>query len=365
MRDRVKRMFGKAGKPLDAMVFVNSVEPHLDQTFFYVTDVPSGLFEGCTAVAFPDGRVEMFTSELEAESARAAPDVNVNVFTTRDDQAKQLQKLLGSSGKIGLNFHEITYESFLGLKKEVPQGEWSDVSEAIRRTRVVKDAKEIERLRAAGRIGTKVAEEIPKMLKVGMTELELAAEMEHRMNLHGAAGRSFGTIVAFGAHGAEPHFSPTDTKLAKGTTMVCDFGALYQRYCSDITRSYAFGRPPADRKAIHDKVEEAQRAAFDAIRAGVPAKEPHLAAAKVIDSSPWKGRFIHGLGHSIGLAVHDGFGMNGRNEELLEEGMCLTVEPGIYVPGVGGVRIEDDILVTKKGYEPLTTAPRGYLEVGR
>lgn len=365
MRDRVKKIFAKAQKELDALVFVNSVEPHLDQTFFYVTDVASGLFEGCAAVAFPDGKVEVFTSELEAESARTAPDVKVNVFTTRDDETSQLKRLLGSSKRIGLNFHEITYESFLSVKKGFPSTEWEDVTEAVRKTRSIKDAKEIERLRIAGRIGTKVAEEIPSILKTGMTELELAAEMEYRMNIHGAAGRSFGTIVAFGAHGAEPHFTPTGTTLEKGTTMVCDFGALYQRYCSDITRSYAFGKPSAEAKAIHDKVEEAQQAALATIGAGVAAKEPHLAAQKVIDASPWKGRFIHGLGHSIGLAVHDGFSLNGRNEELLEEGMCVTVEPGIYVPGLGGVRIEDDILVTKKGYEFLTTAPRGYLEVGR
>ncbi len=365
MPERVKKIFAKVGKPLDAMVFMNSVEPHLDQTFFYVTDVASGLFEGCSTIAFPDGKVEMFTSELEAESAREASGVKVNVFTTRDDLMKQVQSLLGKSARIGLNFHELTYENFLVMRKQFPDAEWENVTEAVRRTRVIKDAKEIERLRKAGEIASKVAEEIPQLLRPGMSELELAAEMEYRMNLKGAAGRSFNTIVGFGAHGAEPHFSPTSTKLEKDTTMVCDFGALFQRYCSDITRSYAFGKPPADRKAIHDKVEEAQQAALAAIRAGAPAKDSHLAAQKVIDSSPWKGRFIHGLGHSVGLAVHDGFSLNGRTEDVLEEGMCVTVEPGIYVPGVGGVRIEDDILVTKKGYEFLTTAPRGYLEVGR
>lgn len=366
MRERVKGIFSRIGRPVDAAVFVNSVEPHLDKSFFYVTDVPSGLFEGCAAIAFPDGEVQLCTSELEAESAQAGTEVKVRTFTTRDEQTELLKKELGKARSIGLNFHELTHENFLSLQKNLPKAEFVDISEAVAKTRDIKDAREIEKLRVAGRIGSKCAEAIPSMLKLGMTELELAGEMEYKMNLLGAAGRSFDTIVAFGPHGAEPHFSPTTTKLEKGMTMVCDFGALYQRYCSDITRSFAFGKPPADRKAIHDKVREAQQAALDVIKAGVSAKAVDAAARKVIDSSPWKGKFIHGLGHSIGLAVHDGgLGVSMRVDAPLQAGMCITVEPGIYIPGQGGVRIEDDVLVTEKGYEFLTTAPREYIEVGR
>jgi Xaa-Pro aminopeptidase len=365
MRARVKGIFSHMDKPPEAAVFVNATEPHLDKGFFYVTDVPSGLFEGSSAIAFPDGEVVVCTSELEAESARAGTDVKVRVVKNRDEQNELLKKEIGKFTRIGLNFRELTHEVFLLLEKALPEAKFIDISDAVSRTRVVKDAKEIEKLRQAGRIGSKVAEEIPSLLKSGMTELELAGEMEYRMNMHGASGRSFDTIVAFGPHGAEPHFSPTKTKLEKGATMVCDFGALYQRYCSDITRSYAFGKPPADRKAIHDKVFEAQKAAFDVVKAGVPAKEVDMAARKVIDGSPWKGKFIHGLGHSIGLSVHDGFGLSMRSDSPLLAGMCVTIEPGIYIPGQGGVRIEDDILVTEKGFELLTTAPREYIEVGR
>lgn len=363
MRDRVRRLFGQLQRPVDAIVFANSVEPHLDKSFFYVTNVASGLFEGCFSLCFPDGTVHLLTSPLEAESARTAPHAKVETFQSRDELHNLLKSLLPAQGKIGLNFHELTHEDFLRLQKELPGSDLVDCTDAVRRARSIKDANEIERLREAGRIGSKVAVEIPQVLKTGMTELDLAGEMEYLMCRAGAAGRSFDTIVAFGAHGAEPHFSPTGTKLEPGATMVCDFGALYQRYCSDITRSYAFGTPPPEMKKIHDKVEEAQQEALAVIKAGVPAKDVHLAAQRVIDASPWKGRFTHGLGHSVGLAVHDGFALNGRNEETLEAGMCVTVEPGIYVPGLGGVRIEDDILVTDKGYEFLTTAPRGYLEV--
>jgi Xaa-Pro aminopeptidase len=146
-------------------------------------------------------------------------------------------------------------------------------------------------------------------------------------------------------------------------SIVTDFGALYRRYASDITRSFRFGSNDPELKRVHETVEAAQQAALAIIRPGVPAKDVHLAAQEVIDRSPWKGRFTHGLGHSIGLAVHDGFSMNHRVDDPLEEGMTITVEPGIYLPGHGGVRIEDDIVVTKDGYRFLTTAPRGYLEV--
>ena len=117
-------------------------------------------------------------------------------------------------------------------------------------------------------------------------------------------------------------------------------------------------------KAVHECVEAAQKAALDVLRPGVPGKEVHQAAERVIDASPWKGRFTHGLGHALGLAVHDGGpGLAPNSDDLLEVGMVVTVEPGIYLPGKGGVRIEDDVVLTKNGYEFLTTAPRGYVEV--
>ncbi|MCI4346604.1 MAG: M24 family metallopeptidase, partial [Thermoplasmata archaeon] len=154
-----------------------------------------------------------------------------------------------------------------------------------------------------------------------------------------------------------------NVKLAPGMSIVCDFGAFFRRYASDITRSYRFGPTDPELKRVHETVERAQQAAFDAVKSGVPGKEVHLAAQRVIDASPWKGRFTHGVGHSIGLAVHDGYGMGDSTEDPLEEGMAITLEPGIYLPGRGGVRIEDDVLVTHSGCEILTTAMRGYLEV--
>ncbi len=367
MKARVEKLYRHLDPKPDAVVLANAVDPHLDQTFFYLFDVPCGLFEGSVAIAHPDGELDVLTGSLEEESARQAakhdPHVRVHVVDRGEQTEALVKQLLGSASKVALNDRELTFELGKRFKKLLPGVEWVDASNAIRRTRVTKDASEIARLRTAGEIGSAVGREIPSILRAGLTELELAAEMEYRMNRHGASGRSFSTIVAFGAHGAEPHYAPGTTKLRSGDSIVCDFGAISERYASDITRSFHFGARDDELMRVHETVEKAQAAALAAVRPGVPAKEVHLAAARVIDASPWKGRLTHGVGHSIGLVVHDGWGYNSTAEDPLEEGMAITVEPGIYLPGHGGVRIEDDIVVTKSGYEFLTTAPRAYLEV--
>ncbi len=366
MKPRVQKILQYLDPKPDAIVLANATAPHLDATFLYVFDVPAGLFEGSVAVAHPDGELDVLTAPLEAESAEQAakrdPHVTVHVVG-REETDGELRKLLGNIGTIGLNYRELTHEWFLRLERAFPETRWVDASNAIRRARVTKDANEIQLLRRAGEIGSRVGREIPDVLKAGMTELELAAEMEYRMNRYGASGTSFSTIVGFGPHSAEPHYSPAETKLRAGDSIVCDFGAYYRRYASDITRSFHFGRRDEEMKRVHETVQAAQQAALEAIRPGVLAKEVHLAAARVIDASPWKGRLTHGVGHSIGLMVHDGWSYGPNAEDPLEAGMTFTVEPGIYLPGHGGVRIEDDIVVSKNGYEFLTTAPREYVEV--
>ena len=366
MKSRVQKVFQRLDPKPDAVVLANAIEPHLDQSFFYLFDVPHGLFEDSLVVAHPDGRIDVLTSRLEEETARVAakadPYVEVHLVE-REAPDPVVKKVLQGAGSIGLNYRELTHAGFVRLSKILPGTDWVDASEAIRRARLVKEPGEIERLRRAAEIGSEVAVEIPSILKTGITELELAAEMEHRMNLHGASGRSFATIVAFGPHGAEPHYEPAETRLKPGQSIVCDFGALHRRYISDITRSFHFGPRDEEMKRVHEKVQEAQAAALAAIRPGVPARDVHLAAARVIDDSPWKGRLTHGVGHSIGLAVHDGWSYGAKADDFIEEGMAFTVEPGIYLPGKGGVRIEDDVVVTKKGFDFLTTAPREYVEV--
>jgi Xaa-Pro aminopeptidase len=367
MKSRVEKVFANLEPKPDVVLLANAVDPHIDQSFFYLFDVPSGLFEASVAIAHPDGKLDILTGALEADTADLAAkhDPHVTIHRVgRGETAGTVKRMVGAAGTVGLNFRELTHAWYNQLAEAVPGAKFVDAGTGIAKARATKEPSEIERIRAAAQIGSKVGVAIPSLLKDGMSESELAAEMEYRMNQLGANGRSFATIVGFGAHSAEPHYQPDGTRLKPGDSIVCDFGAWYRRYASDITRSFHFGPRDDEMKAVHECVERAQQAALEAIHPGVPGKEVHAAAEAVINASRWKGRFTHGLGHSLGLAVHDGSGGLAPNvDDPLEVGMVVTVEPGIYLPGKGGVRIEDDVVITKTGYEFLTTTPRGYLEV--
>lgn len=368
MKARIRRIFERFEVAPDALIVANATEPYIDQSFFYLFDAVSGLFEGSMIVAHPDGRADLITNTLEEESARVAaktdPDVEVHVPQNRAESWEVLRRIAPKQGTIALNFRELTHDLFRSLEKELPGSTFLDASPAIHKARVIKDDREIDRLGKAAAIGSQVGRAIPSMLKAGMTELELAAEIEYAMGRAGATGRSFATIAGFGPHSAEPHYSPDSTRLAAGMAIVCDFGAFQQRYASDITRSFHFGPTDPEMQQVHATVQAAQSAALELLRPGANAREVHMAAQKVIDASPFKGRFTHGLGHSLGLAVHDpGFALAPMVDEAVQKGMVLTVEPGIYLPGKGGARIEDDVVVTEKGYRFLTDAPREYIEV--
>ncbi|MCI4353586.1 MAG: aminopeptidase P family protein [Thermoplasmata archaeon] len=365
MRERVRSIFRRLSPSPEALIVSNSEGPHIDTSFFYLFDVPSGSFEGSAIIARSDGSLTLLTSPLEAETARQAaakdPSVEVQLCPRMEDQIRELRRLVDSKARVALNYRELTHEAFGALAEALPAATWLDASDAIQRTRRVKDASEIARIEKAGAIVSTVATEIPSLLRAGLTESQLAGELEYRMTQNGSAGRSFATIVGFGPHSAEPHFTPGKLGLKSGDSIVCDFGALYHRYISDLTRPFHFGPSDPEMRRVHATVAEAQSAALQLLRPGVRACDLHQAAQDVVDRSPWKGLFTHRLGHSIGLAVHDGFSLNPETTEPLETGETVTIEPGIYIPGKGGVRIEDDVVVTDHGYRFLTTASREYL----
>lgn len=368
MKDRVRRVFQELRPTPDFLLLANATDPHLDHSFFYVFGVPSGLFEGSVALGTPDGHLTVLSSPLEEESARQAqrhdPDVGIEVFQAKSDREAILRRLIPEHATVGLNYQELTMESYHSLTRMLPSVKWTDASAAIQTSRSVKDAQEVAHIERAAQLSSRVADEIPNILRSGMTELELAAELEYRMMQYGAAGHSFQTIVGFGPHSAEPHYAPDGTHLQAGSSIVCDFGALSQRYCSDITRSFRFGPRDEELKRVHETVFAAQQAALGVLKPGVTGQYVHRAAQAVVDASPWKGRFNHGLGHALGLSVHDGgAGLSPVSDVPLKAGMVVTVEPGIYLPGHGGVRIEDDVVITENGYRFLTTARREYVEV--
>ncbi len=362
MEARVRRIFRFLEEAPDAIALLNGTEPHLDHTFFYATGIHGGLFEGCAALLRPDGGCHVLTSRLEADIAQAFGNP-VEVFATKEERQAALQAHLDSVLSLGINGRELTYAGFQDLRAACPEAEIVDVSEAVVQARQVKDAKEVETLRRACAIAVEAWEELLPYIQVGRSESEIAAELSYLMQQKGASGPSFRSIVASGPNSALPHYETADRRVQDGDFLLMDFGALYRGYASDVTRTVVVGRAGRKQRRIHEVVLDAQQAALAAMKPGVDGREVHLAAQRVIDATEFKDRFTHGLGHSIGLAVHDGVAMRASVSLPLEEGMALTVEPGVYLPGYGGVRIEDDVLVTAEGVEVLTPATRELLEI--
>jgi Xaa-Pro dipeptidase len=307
-------------------------------------------------VLWPDGRYELFTSFLEETSALTS-GAEVRTFQKSAERDQMLKATLKGSKRVGICGSGLTYRMLQELRKWT-DAEVVDVHKAVESARMIKDQVELSSLRAACRIASEVGEHLPSILQKGMTEAEAAAEVNYLMQKRGANAPSFVTNASFGPNSAEPHHSPGGDRLQPGDVVLFDYGALYNRYGSDVTRTFFFGKVSKKQRRMYETVLEAQLAGIDAIRAGANGKDVDAAARKVIDASEFKGLFIHSLGHGIGLSVHDGGRMAPEVDLELRENMVLTVEPGVYVRGEGGVRIEDDVRITKGGCEVLTSAPK-------
>jgi Xaa-Pro dipeptidase len=366
MNGRVARVYSLLADRVDVIVLLNGVEPNLDLSFFWIGDlVQGGLFERSAALAWPDGKLEILTTPLEEPLARKGRDATITIFATQDEKRELLASRLKGARTIGVNGDEVSYAAIEQLKAIAPGAKLVDVSKAVADARVRKDKGELERMQKAADIASQVAREIPSLIKPGMREYELGAEINYRMQKLGASGPSFSSIIAFGPNSAEGHYATGDAVLKPGQFVLCDFGAAYQHYASDITRTWVFGKPSKEQQDIYDTVRRAQEAALALMKPGAHGRAIHQAADGVIAASAWKGRFTHGTGHSLGLSVHDSNTalLNGRSDLVLEEGMVLTVEPGIYLPELGGVRIEDDVVVTKDGIRLLTNAPKEFRSI--
>jgi Xaa-Pro aminopeptidase len=233
---------------------------------------------------------------------------------------------------------------------------------AVEQLRVIKDDEEIERLRVAAAGLTPVAEAAMRAVRPGVTEREVAGVIEAALRAAGYERPAFETIVASGPNAALPHHRAGERKLVEGDLVVLDFGGVLDGYCSDLTRTVSVGTPSSDALRVHAAVLAAQRAAIDAVRPGVLASLVDAAARQVLDAKGLGEAFGHGTGHGLGLDVHEDPRVARATADnpsaLLEPGMVLTVEPGAYLAGWGGVRIEDDVLVTPTGCETLTSVPR-------
>ena len=232
------------------------------------------------------------------------------------------------------------------------------VSLNIESLKNIKDEVEIKKIRKSCAIADKCYKHILKFVKVGMKEIEVRNEMLRYMLDLGASKESFDIIVASGKRGAMPHGMASNKKIKAGDFVTLDFGCINDFYCSDITRTFVMGEPDKEMKHIYDIVLEAQLKALEVIKPGIKAKEVDFASRDFIEKMGYGEYFTHSTGHGLGILVHDSLAISPNSDVILKEGMVFTVEPGIYIEGLGGVRIEDDVVVTKDGCEILTKSSK-------
>jgi Xaa-Pro aminopeptidase len=240
---------------------------------------------------------------------------------------------------------------------------WRPVTGWVERLRTVKEAGEVERIRDAARLASEVIVEVLPLVKPGVKECDLAAEIEFRMRRRGASAPAFETIVASGARGALPHARATTKVFRANELVVIDMGAILRHYCSDLTRTVFLGRAPTRIRRWYRAVSEAQEAAAEALRPGAPAEAADLAARQVLRGYGLERAFVHSTGHGLGLEVHEGPRLGRGQSQPLDASSVVTIEPGVYMEGAGGIRLEDDLLVLPGGPEVLTNAPREFLEL--
>jgi len=265
---------------------------------------------------------------------------------------------------IGIEAEHFTIAEKKRLAKLAPSGvTLKDAPSIVERFRMVKDAEELNRIRAAVALGAKLFDRALEVLRPGVKETEVAAEMELAARRGGAEAMSFETIIASGARSALPHGRASDQPIAPGGFVVCDFGVILSGYCSDQTRTVWVGPVPEDARRAYESVKEAQQAAIDAVRPGVAVGEVDAAARKVLRKAGLGRYFTHSTGHGVGLEIHETPRVADGQQESLQPGMVITIEPGVYFPGKWGVRIEDMVAVTAGGCEVMTPTGKDFLAV--
>ena len=309
------------------------------------------------AILFTDQRYTIQAHE-EVRGAR--------VHIARRSLLAEVSEEIRRAGKKHVAFEpaHLTVAQMQHLQSRAGRGtRWAAWDGFVEKLRTVKAADEIAQMRTAAQLASDVFEEILPLIKAGVTELDLAAEIEYRMRRRGASGPSFSTIVASGPRSALPHARASSKPLKKNELVVFDLGAILRGYCSDMSRTIFIGRASARIRQWYRAVVQAQEAATEVISPGVKASQVDAAARAVLERYGLGRRFTHSTGHGLGLEVHESPRLARGEKALLRAGNVVTVEPGVYVEGVGGIRVEDDVAILARGTEVLTRATRNFLEL--
>lgn len=299
----------------------------------------------------------LFQAKQEAEDC-AVFDV---AHTTYEDEVNRILKEHGAKS-VAFEKDATGYRAYEAMREKI-EAELVPADNVLIELRKIKTPEELARLRRAEAIGDEAFSEILNDLRPGVTEMEIAARLTYYMCCKGASGNSFSPIVASGVNSSMPHAMPSAKPLQAGDFVTMDFGCIYEGYCSDMTRTVVLGHADDRQIKIYNTVLEAQTAVLSQIHAGMKGREIDGIARAIINDAGFEGCFGHGLGHSVGLEIHEPPYANARSEEIVRAGSMMTVEPGIYVEGFGGVRIEDLVLVTEGGCENFAHSPKKLIEI--
>ncbi|HXE08906.1 MAG TPA: Xaa-Pro peptidase family protein [Acidobacteriaceae bacterium] len=311
------------------------------------------------AVLFTDGR---YTAQAKAET----PGTRVVIAQKNAALAACEWLVEAKIRRCGFDDDNTTVASLKQMRTAIPKKRRAmlqPVGALVSELRWVKDADEIAKMRRAAALGCQLFEEILGLMEPGMTENAVAADLEYRARLAGAEAMSFPTIVASGERSALPHGKASAAKLPRRGFVTLDFGVVLDGYCSDMTRTVQMGRASDEERAVYDAVLAAQEAGVAAVRSGVTGGEVDEAGRAVLRTAKLDKWFTHSTGHGVGLEIHEGPRLGAKQKQKLEPGMVVTIEPGVYMPGRFGVRIEDMVLVTASGGEILTPCTKAWIEL--
>jgi len=324
------------------------------------------LFTGSSAYLYISHKQQVLLTDFRYLEQAAAQSPNYQIIDyTKKGLYETLNILLEADqiSSLGFESEGITYDQYeqyankLHVEKLVPIRNW------IESIRMIKSKEEIQSIQQAASIADQAFSHILTFIKEGVTEKDIALELEFFMKKQGAENLSFDTIVASGIRSSLPHGAPTNKKIEEGDFITMDFGCIYQGYCSDMTRTIVLGKANEKQKEIYNIVLAAQEKALENLGPKKTGKAIDKIARDIISEKGYGDYFGHGLGHSVGLEIHESPRLSVSGEEMLQPGMVVTVEPGIYIPHFGGVRIEDLVVITEDGIYNLATSPKDLIEL--
>ncbi len=310
-----------------------------------------------TPILFTDGR---YTAQARNQVETARVVISKGSALLAAAQVVQRRKLR----RVGIESEHLTVSAHAGLRKALSaHTRLLAVTGVVEKLRMIKDAEEVASIRAAVNLGAALLDTALNSIRPGVTEIDVAAELEFAARRAGADAMSFETIVASGARSAMPHGVASALPIPARGFVVLDFGVILHGYCSDMTRTVYVGKSSAGERRMYEAVREAQQAAIDAVRAGVASGQVDRAARSRLQNAGLARHFTHSTGHGVGLEIHEPPRIARGQRESLQAGMTITIEPGAYVADKGGVRVEDMVLVTDTGCEVLTPAPKDFIEL--